>query len=434
MSNRSVVVALALVALAGPAFAADRKVPSAAHPTIGSAVAAAQPGDRIVVGPGVYAENVVTATADLQFVGKKAFWDGTLANGTAGVCLVATGGKTVVEGFTFRSGQTGVAQVQLTGDDCRVAKCTARGPSTRFLTINGNRAVLDSCTLFAVNSSAVVITGDDALVQKIKARQCDDDVIDVEGNRATVTKCAFVLVEDSACIDVNGTDAKVMLNQFVDCDGAITVSGDNALVEKNKMSHGGNVDVTGDHLTVRKNTISSAGNDQTGISVDSRTAVGGGVIEDNRVTDTAQSGFDVSCDNVTIRRNRVSGCGTESNESAFEVSGNGNTFEDDVVVNGGTHGIEVSGANNTFTRCSSTDNAADGFHVTGAGTTLTDCKASLNSGEGLDNGAAGFSATGCTFKDNRIDVANDGTVTNAATFATDNKFKTGGTTTLQQVD
>jgi hypothetical protein len=434
MSIRSVVVALALVALAAPAFAADRKVPSPTYPTIAAATAAALPGDRILVGPGAYAENVVTATANLQFIGKNAFWDGTLTNGTAGVCLTATGGKTVVAGFTFRSGAATTAQVQLTGDDCKVIKCASRGPSTRFLTINGNRALFDSCTLFAVNSTAVVITGDDAVVQKIKTRQCDDNVIDVEGNRATVTKCAFVLNEDSSSILVNGNDAKVTLNQFTDCDEGLEVDGDGALVEKNKWSHCAGLFVTGDNLTIRKNTITSAPNDQDGIVATSRTAAGGGVIEDNKVTDTAEFGMDLACNNATIQRNRVSGCGTESNESGCRISGDGNTVSDMAVAGGGTHGFDVSGANNTLTNCTSIDSAADGFHVSGDGNKLTACKASLNSGEGLDNEGAGFSATGCTFKDNRIDVANGGTITNAATFATDNKFKTGGTTTAQQVD
>src|SRR6188768_1937085 len=95
MQSRFAIVSLVLAAAAAPAFAADRKVPSADYPTITAAVAAAQPGDRIVVGPGFYAENVVTNVANLQFIGKKAVWDGTTLAGVAGQCLVATGGGTV---------------------------------------------------------------------------------------------------------------------------------------------------------------------------------------------------------------------------------------------------------------------------------------------------------------------------------------------------
>jgi hypothetical protein len=121
--RRFVAASFVVVAVA-PAVAADRKVPSQTYPTIAAAAAAAQPGDRILVAPGRYAENVATDVAKLQFIGKNAFWDGTLDDGAPGVCLTATGGKTLVQGFTFRSGLANTAQVQLTGDDCKVIKCT----------------------------------------------------------------------------------------------------------------------------------------------------------------------------------------------------------------------------------------------------------------------------------------------------------------------
>jgi hypothetical protein len=279
-----------------------------------------------------------------------------------------------------------------------------------------------------------VITGDDAVVQRVNTRQCDDIVIEVRGDRAFVTKCSFVLNEDSWSIIVNGKDAHVSLNRFTDCDQALSVIGDGALVELNKWSHCGGLAVSGDGLTVRRNVIAGAPNDQTGLDIRSRTAAGGGVIEDNKVTDTSQSGLSLACNNATVRRNRVSGAGTESGESACLIAGDGNTVSDVVIARGGTHGFDVSGAGNTLTRCTSTDNAADGFHVGGDGNTLTDCKAALNSGEGLDNEGANTTATGCTFTDNRIDVANGGSLSNASTFAAANTFKTGGTTQAQQVD
>jgi len=434
MSNRIVAASAVLVALAAPAFAADRKVPSPTYPTIGAAVAASLPGDRIMVGPGVYQENVVSNVANLQFIGKNAVWDGTLTNGTAGVCLTETGGKTVVQGFTFRAGQNVVAQVQLVGDECRVVKCTSRGPDARFLKITGNKCVLDSCALFAVNSTAIEIAGDDALVQKLKTRQCDDDVVFITGDRATVTKCTFVLNEDSYSIDINGNDAVVSNNTFTDCDEVVSVKGDRAVVEKNKSNHTGDFEVTGDGITIRGNTINGAGDDDYGIHAASRTSAGGGVIEDNKITDTTQAALYLACNNMTVRRNRVTGAGTEGGEDACTVTGNGNTFTDDKIIGGGTHGFDVTGSNNTFTNCTAMDDAADGFHVSGAGNSLTGCKASLNTGEGLDNEGAGTTVTGCTFKDNRIDVANGGSFSNDATFATDNKFKTGGKTQAQQVD
>ena len=70
------IVAFSLVC-ASPlsAWAADRRVPQQFE-TIQAAVDAASPNDRIVVGPGVYSENVVASKDGLQFVGSRATIDG----------------------------------------------------------------------------------------------------------------------------------------------------------------------------------------------------------------------------------------------------------------------------------------------------------------------------------------------------------------------
>ena len=432
--SKALVTTCFVLVFAVSARATDLHVPSASYPTIGDAVAAASAGDRILVAHGVYQENVVSTVANLQFIGRGAIWDGTLTNGTAGVCLTASGGGTLVQGFAFRAGQGGTAQVQLTGDDCRVIKCSSRGPSARFLLINGNSAVVDSCSLFAVNSTAIQITGDRALVQKIKARQCDDNVVQVNGNFASVMRCSMILNEDSYSISITGSNAVVALNKFVDCDEIIRIVGDNAVVENNKALHTSDIEVQGDNLTIRKNSMTSAPDDNTGIFARSRTGAGGGVIEDNKIKDVTQAGLDIGCHNVAVRRNAVTGAGTESNESGCRVSGNFNTLSDNKIVGGGTHGFDVSGATNTLARCTAVDAAADGFHVSGNGNTLMDCSATLCTGEGLDNGGTGTTVLGCKFMRNRIDVANDGTFVNDATFAADNVFSTGGTTQPPQVD
>ena len=140
---------LALILLAKPALAADHKVPSQ-FPTIGAAVAAALPGDRIMVGPGIYQENVVSTVSNLQFIGKSAVWDGTLTNGNAAACLTSTGDVVSVQGFTFRAGPGSAPLVSLTGNGCKVSKCSAqsrsqfRGAGGRFLKMTGNSNLVDS--------------------------------------------------------------------------------------------------------------------------------------------------------------------------------------------------------------------------------------------------------------------------------------------------
>jgi hypothetical protein len=431
MNRTSVLVSLVIVpALAASAFATDRKVGvGQTFTTIGDAVAAASAGDRILVGRGVYQENVV-AGVNLQFIGKGAIWDGTLVNGTNGVCLTATGDGTVVQGFLFRAGGS-AALVQLTGNGCRVSKCVCRGPNGQFLKITGNTAKVDGCRLFAANSTAIEIDGDDAIVQKLSSQQCDDDVVQINGNNATVTKCSFQSNEDSYSIEISGNGARVTSNRFLSCDDAIRVVGDDPVVEGNNLSFTGQIVVTGDNLSIRRNVIKFAPDDDDGIVASSTTSAGGGVIEGNVLTEITEFGIDVKGHHLAVTHNKITQAGTESDESAFRVSGDNNSIDNIAVVGGGTHGFVVEGAGNTFLFCSASDCAADGFHIEGAGTTLTQCSAKLCTGEGLDNGSTGTIVIACTFKGNRIDVANDGSFTN---FAASNVFTTGGTTTAPQVD
>jgi len=627
---------LSLILLAAPARAVDRLVPSQ-FATIGAAVAAAVSGDRILVSPGIYQENVTSNIPNLQFIGKSTVWDGTLTNGAAAACLISTGNLVSVQGFIFRAGAGGVAQVQLTGNGCKVSRCSSRGrASERFLKMTGNSNVVDSCSLFGVDTLGIEIIGDGAVVKKVASRLCDDRVIQVQGNFATVTGCSMVLNEDGASINITGSNAVVSLNMFLYCDndisvngenalltknktvrnggnfitasssgagpvvtqntaihclgsflslsgsntvarqnkatdckgtflsatssgagavveqntvlrcgntfisltgsnavvrqnkatdcagaflsatssgtgalveqntaarcggaflnltgsnsvvrlnkasdcwgafltlsgqgaiveqnearrcangflsvsganpvvrlnkssdsfGDITVSGDNAVVDQNQSLNLGSLRVTGDNLTIRKNTIAGSPNDRDGISAQQNTAAGGAVIEDNKVSDTVQSGLNITCNNAVIQRNRVSGGGTERT-SAFLISGNFNRLTNNVVMSCATHAFNIQGATNILVNCSAAEVGADGFHIEGNGNTLLKCMAMLCYGEGLDNGGTGTTVTDSLFKKNRIDVANDGTFVNILTFGVDNVFFTGGPTTLPQVD
>jgi hypothetical protein len=476
--RRAFAVASLLAACTTSLFAVNRAVPGA-FPTIQAAVNAALPGDTITVAPGVYQENVVANVNNIQFIGKNTVWDGTLVNGTAGVCLTATGDNIVVQGFIFRAGQSAVAQVQITGTNARVAKCSSRGPAARFLRVAGNGATVDSCTLYAVDSTAIEIIGDRARVNKVKGRQCDDNVIRVVGNNATVTACNFLLCEDGPAISVSGNEALASLNVFNNCDTGITLSGtnnvatknkatlqgntfvninsgsgavatlnrvvngagtfisvnsDNALVEKNLGTATGSMIVTGDGVTVRGNAVSDNFNDRSGLTVNSRTGAGGGLVENNIIKEIAQTGLLIGGHNLIVRGNKVTGSGTEFNENGCNISGNFNRLTNNIVIGGGTHGFNITGATNTLVKCSAIDAAADGFHITGNGNTLLVCDAMLNTGEGLDNGGQGTTVVDSSFKKNRLDVANDGTFSNIVTFNTDNTFTTGGPAQLPQVD
>jgi hypothetical protein len=426
---RNIALVLPLV-LAAPALAEDRRVPSPVYPTIAAAVAAAQPGDRIVVAPGVYQEHVVSTVANLTFVGHRAIWDATLTSGAQGVCLTASGGGTVVQGFTFRAGDQGPACVEITGDDSRVYRCTLRGTDSRLVSITGARARVTSCMLVGTRADAIEIIGDDAVVDRIGASHTDDAVVHVTGARARVTRGRFEVGDGNACLTVDGDAAFVSAHRFALVRRAVVVNGNGAVVDDNRCTGGGDIFVTGDAVTIRRNTF-VYGVNRVPIRVDSVLA-GGGLVEDNAMTSIPVSAMDLRCTMVTVRRNRITDCGTDGDAGiVLNAAATANQLVKNVVTACDGHAYSIVGTNNVLTECVAAGATADGFHVEGDGNTLTDCRASGCGGEGLDNGADLTTVSGCVFRDNRIDVANDGTFT---LFAADNVFKTGGTATLPQVD
>jgi hypothetical protein len=427
---RNVALVLPFV-LAAPALAADRHVPSPVYPTIAAAAAAAQPGDRIVVAPGIYREHVTSTATGVTFLGRRAIWDATLVTGDTGACLTATGAGTVVQGFTFLAGDQGPPCIDLTGDDCRVIRCALRGTASRLALITGARARVSDCRLVGARADAVEIVGDDAAVEKLTASHSDDAVVHVTGARARVAKNRFDVSDGNACVNVEGDAASVVGNRFELVRRGILVTGNGCVVEANKCRGGGDIFVTGDAVTVRANLFAD-GTNRTAIRVDSASAVGGGLIEDNVVNRHPLTAMDLRCTMVTVRRNRITGVGTDGDSGILlHALSSLNQLSANVVTDCDGHAYTVAGVNNVLTECVAVRATADGFHVEGDGNTLANCRATECGGEGLDNGADGTIVTGCVFRDNRLDVANDGTFAN---FAVDNVFKTGGTSQLPQVD
>jgi len=447
MQSRFAIVSLVLAAAAAPALAADRKVPSAAYPTITDAVAAAQAGDRIVVGPGFYGEHVVTNVANLQFVGKKAVWDGTTDTGVAGQCLVSTGGGTVVQGFTFRNGAG--AQLDLSGDGCRVVKCTSRN-ARRFLRLTGDGALVQSVLVRGSQSGggpAVFVTGSGATVDRCDFRNCDSMALRVDGDTATVVKCVIQSIEDDGGILVVGNGAQVLKNRIsnVNSDGievqgngavitsnriadptnnGVSVAGTGAAISKNAIqgADAGGISVEGDGATVSYNTVElvqSRGIDVTGANV---------TIDGNSVTRTGQSGIQMEGHNPTITRNRVnvtiddadgikittdnlntsglveSNTVTDSIQYGFDVEATSVTVRSNVALRCGTEGeagFNVSGSSNVLEGDTAVECGNDGFYVEGDRNRLTRCVATNCYADGFDiatgNGSSlsDCRATGC---------------------------------------
>lgn len=143
-------IALVLVLLAPLAAADTLKVPSAAYPTIQSAVDDAQEGDVVKVRKGLYLENVVVQSAGVTLLGKGAVIDG----GYLGPCIEVAAHDVRVAGFTLVNGFGGVVSTEpaegFVPQRTTVEGCTMRSCGTGValvgyeLTIRGN--LVEQCT------------------------------------------------------------------------------------------------------------------------------------------------------------------------------------------------------------------------------------------------------------------------------------------------
>jgi parallel beta-helix repeat protein len=423
------IAAIVVAASATTSLGADLRVGAGqTYSKIQDAVNAAKAGDRILVGKGVYAENVTAALDGLQFVGAKgAVWDGNIG-AAGGSCLSAAAKNVVVQGFSFRNGTT---QVAISGDGARILKCSSTGAAGAAFRIDGNGARIESCSFVGSSDQAVVVygagaavrknridgagadgiygSGADAVVDANTVRNSSGTSIQIDGAGAKATKnvCS---VADGDGIDVSGADALVQGNRASNVSGyGFDVSGARAKVMSNRVldSVETGIYVWGDALTVRANRVDVTVDDADGFNIYSGSA-GGGVVENNTANDAHQNGFYLSTKNVTIRNNKAVRCGTE-NEVGISVSGDDNKLVGNVAKDGDSHGFMIGGDRNVVAACVATGNTQHGFYVaSGADNAFTSCTATGNDGDGFQNRATTTDLVGCTFTGNRVDVTNAG--------------------------
>jgi len=455
---RTSLVIAALLAVSPAALAADLKVGKGKQfTTIQAAVAAAQDGDRILVGPGVYRENVtLSGVSNVQLIGKGAVWDGHTGGGY-GDCLSGTANGILVQGFRFRHGSD---HVVIAGNGGRITKCVSRGAGSTAFAVSGSGWRIDACQVVGASSSSIEVDGANAIVEGNRIRNGDGGAIYVNGASARVAKNSIRTIEDDIGVDVSGDDAVVEANAIWNTDDEnIYVSGNRARVVANKCSYTsdgpgitvegdsmevasntvvaaaeGGLELTGDAVSVHDNVVNMTTEGEPGIRLSARSSSGGGTLARNVVSDTTDWGFDLESSNLTLSGNSALRCGP-GYAGGFHVVGVSNTVESCVAASSRATGFLIEGDGAIVTNSSATGGSGDGFRISGSAPQLTNLTATGNGGEGLDNRGVSTRAQGCTLAGNRIDVACD--VGNGASFdggLAGNTFTTGGPTTAPEID
>ena len=370
-----------LVVASAAAIADDIAVPRD-YRTVEDALAAAMPGDRVVVRGGTF-ENIHVKKGNVQVVAR-----GTTVQGYVWI----DASNVTVSGI--RLGRNG--RIVITGDDVTVTGTKASGRGRRAIAVQGGRrAVLAGNKL--AQGDIEVLKGEDASItgNRVKdgAISTSDVGTSIESNVAPVIEASSseTSVLDNRCkqIDASGDSCDVANNLVSDLvrvqgssvvlesnevNGWMTVTGDDVAITGNSLTTGG-INVTGDRASIASNTVERSplgigvhgtdftivANDVTAVMQTSHDgsvsgfpfcpgiAVGGwptgGEISDNTVTHQTGVGVWVQGNEVTVSGNDVHGIAANN---SITVSGTGNTVSDNTVVQTNTgesigNGIDVAG-------------------------------------------------------------------------------------------
>jgi hypothetical protein len=395
--------AVLFVVSSAAALADDIYVPRD-HGTIEEALAAAAPGDRVIVLGGKY-ENVIVTRGDIEIIAKGAMIRDTLE---------IAGSRVSVSGFRLDRR----ADVLITGDDVTLTGIKASGGYYwhNIMVDGGRRATIAGNKL----SQGIIQVphGADATITGNRLKSGTIDTSDVG---------AAILSNSVPTIDVSGDQASVLDNRCRSlglsgdsCDVAnnrvlkeLGIHGDSALATGNVVF--GSISVHADDVTIAGNDVTIAGTGVAAIEVrgGSRGTITGNVI-------THRGGFGIEgrwrSDGLTIIGNDIHGF---ASRTSIAIGGDGITIANNTIVqtdaaDGKGNGIEISGDANVVTGNDIGAVTRDAIVVvSGTGTVVSDERIDAAPGCGLvvtcrasGTIVAGCSVSGCVFG-----IVNDGTAT-----------------------
>lgn len=444
MSMRSLAVVLAtwLATIVVSADAAVIKVAkNGAFPTIQAGIDAADAGDVVQVGPGVYSE---TLTMDATRAGVTVKAKGSVVLDALGPLGVGLGPAITVEapnvriqGLTIRhaistANTDGIGILALAAN-LRVEKCTINACEDAGIAVLAPGATLSRCVIRSMPLALFVSGGDGTNIDRCVVRGVEHALRIVSGTSVVVDRLDVRLCERAA-IEVATANASgvVVRDSKFECVGehCIVLGDVDALVEGNRFrSVAGGIVLSGDDAIVRANVFEFISAFAAAIDVD---GAAGARIEDNVIRDCATAAIllDSGSSTATLADNVVLRAGDEL-FVAYQVFGTNHVLDRERVSFAGGDAFRIDGTDHELFDCIALDAAVDGFDVASSAdfVSLDGCLAQRCAAEGFENSGTLTNLNACIAKQNRIDFANDGTFV-----VVDVTFVTGGAATPPQID
>jgi hypothetical protein len=336
---RTVLSALLVAGLAGPAAGAELLVPEQ-HETIQAAVTAALDGDTIVIAHGHYPESVVMTGKNqilLQAKGK------VVIAPEAGIGLLLQDCTNItVERLRVQDGAPFGFQI-VGGHDNRLLRCVASGAAQAGIRLDGGHTqFVERCTVTGGEGDGIALgTGapeavDDCLVTRCVVKDVGGDGLSVNGSNNRIEKSAALKPGGSGFVEDTATAG--LLNVFEQCraeqpaDSGFVLRNNSSSVLAGRVSKSGGDALrldSGATLVIEDCRVlkSFAG----GL----RVSTAGATIEGCRITGAAFDGITILGDEIELTNCRVTGAGG----SGCTTSGSLGSFTGNRVRGSGVHGF-----------------------------------------------------------------------------------------------